>query len=114
MITIPAWIDPDAWHGFEQMRRSMHKVPFTDRAKALILADLYRIKEAGYCANASLDQSTLNGWRGVFVPKSKDIPQAPKAQIAATNKYLQDYEAHSKQVESQRKGREPIKLVRRG
>lgn len=72
---LPNWIDREAWDGFVAMRRAMKKVPFTARAEALVVKELYKIKAAGHCPNAALDQSTLNGWRDVYVPKDKSIQQ---------------------------------------
>ena len=85
----PAELDPEAWAGFVQMRKAMRGVPFTDRAKMMILRDLKQIKDAGYCPNAALDQSTLMGWRGVWPAKEKAIERAPSSQAAQTQAYLE-------------------------
>lgn len=77
MIPLPAYVDPEAWAGFVEMRRAMPKSkPFTSRAATLILCELQRIKTAGHCPNAALDQSTLHGWADVYVPKDKPIDRA--------------------------------------
>ena len=87
-LILPDWIDPEACAGFVEMRKSMRKVPFTERAAQMILADLQKIKEAGHCPNAALDQSTVMGWRGVWPAKEKRIERAP---TAAKNEWLQEH-----------------------
>ena len=92
MIPLPAYINPEAWAGFLEMRRAMPKTrPFTARAAALILYELQRIKDAGHCPNAALDQSTLNGWCDVYAPKDKVIERAPQSAAAATSAALDSY-----------------------
>ena len=83
MIALPAYIDAEAWAGFVEMRRAMPKSkPFTVRAAKLVLYELHRIKEAGHCPNAALDQSTLHGWADVYVPQGKELKPAPRTQSA--------------------------------
>lgn len=87
MTTLPAYIDPEAWAGFVEMRRAMPKSrPFTHRAAVLILAELQRIKDAGHDASAALDQSTLRGWADVYVPVDKPI--AKITPVESTEMYV--------------------------
>ena len=86
MIPLPAYIDPEAWAGFVEMRLEIKNRPFTKRAAALILAELQRIKDAGHDANASLDQSTLRGWADVYVLVDKPIAKA--VQVESTEMYV--------------------------
>lgn len=88
MIELPQYIDPEAWLGFCEMRRAMRKVPFTERAQKMILQDLERIKAAGHCPNAALDQSTVMGWRGVWPAKEKQIEAAASSQALKTTEML--------------------------
>jgi hypothetical protein len=53
--------------------------PFTTRAATLILFELQRIKDAGHCPNAALDQSTRHGWADVYPPKDKPIERKASA-----------------------------------
>lgn len=76
MIPLPAYIDPEAWAGFVDMRKAIKK-PLTLRAAKLVLYELQRIKEAGHNANAALDQSTCHCWADVYAPKAKEIERAP-------------------------------------
>lgn len=68
---LPDWIPLEAWNGFIEMRKKSNS-PFTERAKALIIGQLLKLKEQGQDVTAILDQSTANGWKGVFpVTQSK-------------------------------------------
>lgn len=72
MIPLPAYIDPEAWTGFVEMRRSMPKSkPFTHRAAVLILKELQKIKDGGGDPNEALDQSTVHGWASVYPVKKE-------------------------------------------
>ena len=64
-------------------------MPFTDRAAQMIVVELQRIKDAGHCPNAALDQSTLMGWRSVWPAKEKYIERAP---TAGKNEWLQEHD----------------------
>lgn len=77
MVPLPAYVDPEAWAGFVEMRKSIKK-PLTQRAATLILRDLQQIKDKGHCPNAALDQSTVCCWRGVFPAKERVIEAAPE------------------------------------
>ena len=89
MIPLPSYIDPEAWSGFVEMRKAMPKSkPFTTRAATLILYELQRIKDAGHCPNAALDQSTLNGWADVWPAKDKAIAKAPTTAAEDTRRML--------------------------
>lgn len=89
MIPLPAYIDPEAWAGFVEMRKAMPKSkPFTTRAATLILYELQRIKDAGHDPNAALDQSTLRGWADVYVPQCKEIERKATPATDRTRAYL--------------------------
>ncbi len=59
---LPDDIDPDVWRAFEESRKKL-KAPLTERAADLILNELQKI---GQNKNAVLNQSVMNGWKGVF------------------------------------------------
>jgi hypothetical protein len=103
LIPLPAYINPEAWAGFVEMRRSMGKTkPFTVRAATLILYELQRIKDAGHCPNAALDQSTLRGWADVWPAKEKQIDRAVSTQAQETTAYLASKQAIPEQTEAER------------
>jgi Helix-turn-helix domain len=69
-IDVPNWIPLLPWQGFVQMRKQMPRVPFTDRAQRLAISDLEKLRNEGNDPAAVLDQSTKNGWRGLFAIKN--------------------------------------------
>lgn len=65
----------EALAGFEEMRKKIKK-PLTQRAKALILKKLNQLApDDEETQIAILDQSTLNGWQGVFELKDNKTYQ---------------------------------------
>jgi len=64
-FVLPPWVDPEAWAGFEEMRRK-ERHPLTDRARKLAITDLERLHNEGHNPAAVLNQSTMKGWRGLF------------------------------------------------
>jgi hypothetical protein len=114
MIALPEWIDPEAWEGFCEMRKAMKKIPFTDRAQKMVLKSLYDLRAAGHDPNASLDQSTLMGWRDVFPPRAKEIPVV-RSQAEETSRYLAEQERHrqaNKNSPARIAALQAIKLIR--
>jgi len=74
-FTPPEWVPADAWSRFVASRALKH--PLTNTAAALIVGELSKFKAAGHDPAAVLDQSVMNGWRGVFEPKAG--PRSPPA-----------------------------------
>lgn len=64
-FVIPDWIDSEAWSGFVDMRKR-ERHPLTDRAAQLVFKTLNKLRLQGHDPTAVLDQSTQNGWRGIF------------------------------------------------
>jgi hypothetical protein len=64
-IEIPDWIPTESWLGFVEMRTTIKK-PLTPRAVELAIAQLGKLRDAGYPPGAVLDQSVMNGWLGLF------------------------------------------------
>lgn len=62
---LPAWLPTDAWSAFLDARTAMRAKP-TDRAKALLLATLDRLRDQGHDPRAVLEQSVARSWRGLF------------------------------------------------
>lgn len=67
---LPDWIDPEAWAGFEEMRRKVKK-PLTDRARKIILKKLVEFRSKGHDPTEILDASTEHNWISVFEPKGR-------------------------------------------
>ncbi len=90
MIALPGYVDREAWQGFEEMRKTIKK-PLTDRARKLVVYELDRIKRAGHCPNAALDQSTCHCWADVYQPREKPIEAASSSQADKTQQYLAEH-----------------------
>lgn len=111
---IPSWLDPDSWSGFVEMRKAIPRCPFTPRAQMLILKELQSLKDQGYDPNKCLDQSTLNGWRGVFPTKSTGKPQSTYEESQAMMREWDEQARLSRTPESKeaaRKAKEWLKRV---
>ena len=65
---LPDWIDAKEWAEYEKSRKAK-RVPFTDHAKDLIVRKLAAWKKIGHDPNLILQNSTEQGWTGVFEPK---------------------------------------------
>ena len=67
----PDWLPAEAWAGYLAMRkRKASRAPFTDRARALVLAELQRLRADGHDVAGVLDQSVRNGWTDVYPVKA--------------------------------------------
>jgi hypothetical protein len=94
MSALPNWIPPDAWAGYVEMRVSIKKPLKTERAINLAINTLERLQAEGNDPGAVLDQSTLNGWQGLFavrverrgLPKGNAVSALGKSgQVTANN-----------------------------
>mgnify|MGYP000266996268 CR=1 FL=1 len=66
-MSIPDYIDPQAWDDFVAMRRKKgSRAPWTEGAERLTLRKLAEMHADGFDATASLEQSVMQGWAGVF------------------------------------------------
>lgn len=76
MIPIPAWLDPEVWSAYCEMRKAKGKrAPFTVAAAKRVLYILDRMRSEGQSPNDVLWQSVVNGWSGVFPVKQPAEPQ---------------------------------------
>lgn len=77
-VELPEWLPPEAWERFVRMRRAMGRsAPFTPDAQRLLIKRLASMHDQGEDVVAALDQSTENGWRGVFPVKTAAAPKPP-------------------------------------
>lgn len=58
---LPSWVPADAWSGWLEVRAAK-RAPNTERALALALAKLDRLRLAGEDVGKVIDQSTERGW----------------------------------------------------
>lgn len=67
-VVLPPWIPVEAWAGFLEMRKKIHK-PLTERAVQLAIGKLETLKASGNSPLEVLNQSTMNCWQGLFEVK---------------------------------------------
>lgn len=71
-LELPDWMPAGPWSDFVEMRRAMGKsIPFTPAAAKGIVSEVAKLRDEGQDPAAVLDQSTRNGWRGVFAVKGQ-------------------------------------------
>lgn len=100
------------------------RTPYTPRARQLVLKKLHELHLMGYDVNEIIDTSTLNGWSGIFQPKTP--PQKPVAstvpavQTSANalealkqhEQAMSDPEVRARADQARREAMSRIKLVR--
>jgi hypothetical protein len=67
-----ALVARELWSEFKKMRARLRR-PLTERAEALLLADLDKLVGAGEDARAVVEQSIKRGWQGLF-PVKQEAP----------------------------------------
>lgn len=67
-IEVPEVIDPETWQSFVEHRRQI-KSPMTIKAKTMLANKLCKLAKQGHNPKDLLEESIMNGWRGVFEPK---------------------------------------------
>lgn len=78
-MILPDWIPAEAWNGYVEMRARSPKTKMTPRAMELRIKDLEKFRDAGHDVGAILDNSTVNGYTDLYVPKQdgKRVSAAP-------------------------------------
>lgn len=92
MIPLPAWVDPEAWAEFVDMRKRVKK-PLTQRAAERQLFRLFELKKAGHDPNASLIQSADHYWLDCYAPKALEIEPKAKTAVDNSREWAQQHEA---------------------
>lgn len=65
MIALPSYIDPELWSLFVDGRKES-KHPLTQAGQKLAIRKLMGLHNDGWDVNASLEDSTIKGYRGLF------------------------------------------------
>ena len=73
-VELPEWMPTGVWAEFVEHRRKM-KAPMTDVAQRRALKKLARMRTEGQDIEAVVEQSIINGWKGLF-PVRADRRQA--------------------------------------
>lgn len=81
-FSLPDWIPLEPWNDFLEMRKSLRSSP-TERAKALLVRKLQKLKSEGQDPNAVLEQSIERSWKGVF-PVREQTPGRKDASVIET------------------------------
>ncbi len=68
-VIIPEYLKREVWEGFLEIRKRK-RVPSTELALKLILAELEKLRVAGDDPNEVLNQSIMRGYTGVFALKN--------------------------------------------
>lgn len=63
--SMPVWMPLQSWNDFVEMRKRI-RAPLTDRGKTLAITTLSKLVEQGNDAQAVIEQSVMNSWRGLF------------------------------------------------
>lgn len=67
VVALPEWLDPQAWAQFVEFRK--RKAPLTARGAELAISELSKLRDQGNDPAGVINQSILNGWRGLFALK---------------------------------------------
>lgn len=70
-LDLPIWVPEPTWKAYAEMRSKM-RCPLTPHATILIFKKLKAWMEAGQNPQDVLEQSIVNGWRGVFELKGEN------------------------------------------
>lgn len=65
MIALPSYIDIMLWSAFIEMRKEI-KHPLTQSGQKLAVMELMKLHNDGWDCNASLRDSTIKSYRGLF------------------------------------------------
>jgi hypothetical protein len=72
---LPAWVSAEAWNGYEEMRKRIG-APMTDLARELAVKKLASLEKEGSPHTVVLENSIMNGWRGLFHARVDVAPQS--------------------------------------
>ena len=74
ILIIPEWLSESAWSDFIEFRKSIPRIPFNLQAQKLALTELKKLREQGHDPVEVINQSILNGWKGLFPLKQSQGP----------------------------------------
>jgi hypothetical protein len=75
---VPDWVPAEQWNHFIEMRASKRNKPTAHAAK-LLITKLDQFRSSGQDPGDVLDQSTANGWMGIFPLKGNQNGSLPHA-----------------------------------
>lgn len=74
ILILPEWLPESAWSDFIEFRKSIPRSPFNLQAQKLALRKLEELREQGHDPTEVINQSILNGWKGLFPLKQDQGP----------------------------------------
>ena len=74
ILILPEWLPESAWSDFIEFRKSIPRSPFNLQAQKLALRKLEELREQGHDPVEVINQSILNGWKGLFPLKQDQGP----------------------------------------
>ncbi len=87
-VDLPAWLPPETWGDFIEHRKQI-KAPMTSQAKTRLLNKLEQCRKDGDDPAQMLNESIINGWKGVFGSKDRKGGAGKKGakfqNVSATN-----------------------------
>lgn len=99
-FVLPDWLPESSWFSFVEMRKKIKK-PMTDRAIELAIKKLDAMRSGGHDIVAIIDNSVLNCWQDLFLPKSNVNPLKSTLDEACTKTDSKLAEARRMAVEAQ-------------
>jgi len=69
VVKLPEWVNKTLWERFLEMRKKIKATP-TLYAQGLLIKTLTELKAQGNSPDAVLEQSIMNGWKGLFAVKN--------------------------------------------
>ncbi len=67
---IPDWLSAELWESFVVFRKEK-KAPLSDHACELAFSKLDELRKAGHDPAQVIEESILNGWKGLFAPTTR-------------------------------------------
>lgn len=64
-VVLPVWLDEKLWNDFKEHRKAM-KAKLTPKAEELAIKALTKLKDLGNDVRSVVEQSIMNGWKGLF------------------------------------------------
>ena len=74
VVILPDWIDQDLWNDYREYRKSI-KSKITSRGEELAILKLTKMREDGENIKEVIEQSIMNGWKGLFEVKGNERPK---------------------------------------
>lgn len=92
IFNLPDWVPVDSWNKFVEFRQII-KAPLTIYGAELAVKQLEKLKSVGFDPQDVMEQSIMNGWRGLFPIKNYSGGNNEKDKRVGFDKFWDDYAA---------------------